>query len=99
MIRHIVTWKLKAQDDADRAAAVAAIAEVLEPLVHVVPGIHSLVVRPNVAYFDKNWDVLVIGDYESLESLGAYQVHPDHVAAAAVVREHVTERSSIDFEV
>ncbi|MBG6055357.1 hypothetical protein IWX81_001768 [Salinibacterium sp. CAN_S4] len=99
MIRHIVTWKLKAQDDAARAAAVAAIAEVLEPLVNVVPGIHSLDVRPNVAYFDKNWDVLVIGDYESLASLEAYQVHPDHEAAAAVVREHVTERSSIDFEV
>jgi hypothetical protein len=43
--------------------------------------------------------VLVIGDYESLEALEAYQVHPGHVAAAAVVREHVTERSSIDFEV
>ena len=56
-------------------------------------------VRPNIAYFDKNWDVLVIGDYESLEALDAYQVHPDHQAAAAVVREYVTERSSIDFEV
>lgn len=99
MIRHIVTWKLKAQDAAAKAAAVAAIAEVLEPLVNVVPGIHTLDVRPNVAYFDRNWDVLVIGDYESLETLDAYQVHPDHEAAVAVVREHVTERSSIDFEV
>ncbi|GGL04919.1 hypothetical protein GCM10007382_25980 [Salinibacterium xinjiangense] len=99
MIRHIVTWKLKAQDDAAKAAAVAAIAKVLEPLVDVVPGIRSLDVRQNVAYFEKNWDVLVIGDYESLDALDAYQLHPDHKAAAAVVREHVTERSSIDFEV
>lgn len=98
MIRHIVTWKLKAQDAAAKAAAVAAIAGVLEPLVAVVPGIHSLHVRPNIAYFDKNWDVLVIGDYESLEALDAYQVHPDHVAAAAVVRAFVTDRSSIDFQ-
>jgi hypothetical protein len=98
MIRHIVTWKLKAQDDAQRAVAVAAIAAVLEPLVNVVPGIHRLDVRPNIAYFDKNWDVLVIGDYESLEALDAYQVHPGHVAAASVVGEHVSERSSIDFE-
>ena len=99
MIRHIVTWKLKAQDATAKAAAVAAITAVLEPLVDVVPGIHTLDVRPNIAYFDKNWDVLVIGDYESLEALDAYQVHPDHQAAAAVVREYVTERSSIDFEV
>ncbi|WP_309619856.1 Dabb family protein [Salinibacterium sp.] len=99
MIRHIVTWKLMAQDATARAEAVAAIAEVLEPLVDIVPGIHRLDVRPNIAYFDRNWDVLVIGDYESLEALDAYQVHPQHVAAAAVVRQHVTDRSSIDFEV
>ncbi|MBC7590082.1 MAG: Dabb family protein [Salinibacterium sp.] len=99
MIRHIVTWKLKAQDAAAKAAAVAAITAALEPLVDVVPGIHTLDVRSNIAYFDTNWDVLVIGDYQSLEALDAYQVHPDHRAAVAVVREHVTERSSIDFEV
>ena len=99
MIRHIVTWKLKAQDATAKAEAVAAIAAVLEPLVHAVPGIRSLDVRGNIAYFDKNWDVLVIGDYDSLEALDAYQDHPEHVAAAAVVREHVTERASIDFEV
>lgn len=99
MIRHIVTWRLKAQDATAKASAVAAIAAVLEPLVSVVPGIHRLDVRPNIAYFDRNWDVLVTGDYESLEALDAYQVHPAHMAAAAVVREHVTERASIDFEV
>ncbi|MDJ0336357.1 Dabb family protein [Salinibacterium sp. G-O1] len=98
MIRHIVTWKLKAQDDAGKADAVAAIAGALEPLVDVIPGIQSLVVRPNVAYFGSNWDVLVMGDYDSLDALETYMTHPDHVTAAAVVREHASDRAAIDFE-
>lgn len=99
MIRHIVTWKLKQQDAAAKVAAVAAIAEALEPLAGVIPGIQSLVVRPNVAYLDINWDVLVMADYDSLDALSAYLTHPDHVAAVAIVRELVSDRSSIDFEV
>ncbi len=98
MIRHIVTWKLTQQDATAKAAAVAALAEALEPLVNVVPGIRSLQVRANAAYFDKNWDVVLVGDYESLEALDAYQVHPEHLAAGAVVRQHVSERASIDIE-
>lgn len=99
MIRHIVTWKLRQQDAASKEAAVATIAGVLEPLVDVIPGLHSLVVRPNVAYLDSNWDVLVMGDYESLDALETYMTHPEHVVAAAIVREHVSDRAAIDFEI
>ena len=99
MIRHIVTWKLRATDAPAKATAVAAIAAALEPLASRMPGIASLTVSANSAYFDQNWDVVLVGDYESLHALDAYQVHPEHVAAAAVVREHVTERASIDIDV
>lgn len=98
MIRHIVTWKLRAQDASAKADSVAAIAAALEPLLHVVPGVLSLEVRANSAYFDRNWDVVLVGDYESLDALDAYQVHPDHLAAVAIVRDHVADRASIDFQ-
>lgn len=98
MIRHIVTWKLIAQDDAAKVAAVATIAGVLEPLAGLVPGIHSLTVRPNAAYPEANWDVVLVGEYESLDSLQHYMTHPDHLAAVTVVRQHVSERASIDVE-
>ena len=98
MIRHIVLWKLKAEDAAGREQAVAAIAGALEPLAHVIPGIANLVVRANVAYEDVNWDVALVGDYESVAALDAYQVHPEHVAAVQIVRANVRERASIDYE-
>lgn len=99
MIRHIVTWRLKAEDAEAKAEAVATLAAVLEPLADVVPGILRLDVRANMAYFEKNWDVVLVGDYESMAALDAYQQHPDHVAAGAVVLRLVSDRASIDVEV
>jgi hypothetical protein len=52
-----------------------------------------------VAYPESNWHVVLIADYESLEGLEAYQVHPDHVAATHVIKPLVESRSNVDFEV
>jgi hypothetical protein len=99
VIRHIVLWKLIAEDAGGKAESVAAIAGALEPLASVIPGITDLKVSANAAFLDTNWDVALVGDYESVEALEAYQVHPDHVAAAAVVRAHVSARACVDIVV
>jgi hypothetical protein len=99
MIRHIVTWKLRAEDASGRAAAVAEITSSLEALVPLIDQVVSLKVHSNVAYEDVNWDVVLVADYASVDDLAAYQVHPAHVAAVAVVRRHVTERASIDIHI
>lgn len=98
MIRHIVTWKLIAEDATGKAASIAAIAGALEPLVGVVPDLLALKIHPNVAAFETNWPVVLVADYPSVAALDAYQVHPEHVKATAIVREHVSERASVDFE-
>jgi hypothetical protein len=98
MIRHVVSWKLNAVDDAGRAAAFEEISAVLNPLPASIPQIQSLRVARNIAFPESNWDVVLIADYDTVEDLQAYQVHPDHVAASAVVRSHVAQRASVDFE-
>ena len=98
MIRHIVMWKLKAESADARAAAIAEIAAALEPLVEVIDGLNSLRVSANVAFPDTNWDAALVADYDSLEALEAYQVHPEHVKAAAVPRAHAAQRATVDFE-
>lgn len=98
MIRHIVMWKLAAEDAAGKKASVQAIAGVLEPLVHL-DGISSLRVHGNDADIDNNWDAVLVGDYDSLDALTAYLVHPEHVAAVAVVKQHTAARGAVDFEV
>jgi hypothetical protein len=99
MIRHIVSWKLKAEDEAGRETAAAEITAALTGLVGVIPSIVTLSVARNVAYPDKNHDVVLIADFETIDGLEAYQVHPEHLKAAAVVGARVVARASVDFEV
>ncbi len=98
MIRHIVAWKLTAQSPEEKDAGIAAIAEALEPLVGVVPGLNSLIVRRNVAFLDSNWDGALVSEHDSVAALEAYQVHPAHVAAAAVPISLAAERVTVDVE-
>jgi hypothetical protein len=95
VIRHVVAWTLR--EDVDRDASVAEIRRVLEGLVGVVPSIRELRVVENVAYPGKNADVAVVAAFDDEVGLDAYQVHPDHQAAAAVVRGFVTGRTAIDW--
>lgn len=99
MIRHIVSWKLKAEDEAEKAVAAAEIAAALEALPAHIPEVLSLSVARNVAYPEKNFDVILIADFETLDGLDAYQVHPEHIRAAGVVGARVTARACVDFEV
>lgn len=99
MIRHIVIWKLAATDEAGKAESFEAIRGALEPLAGVIREIQTLSVSRNSAYADVNSDVVLIGDYNSVDDLTAYQIHPEHQKAAAVVRQHVASRASIDFEI
>lgn len=98
MIRHIVAWKLKADEPEAKAVATAEIAEALESLAPLIPGIRAIKVSANTAYFDRNFDAVLIADYDSVADLDAYQVHPDHKRAAAIVTARVAERASIDIE-
>ena len=98
MIRHIVSWKLRAEDEAGKAAAVAEITAQLTALVPLIPEILSLTVGANVNPA-ADFDVALVADYESLDTLAVYQDHPAHQAAAAVIREFVAARAAVDFVV
>lgn len=99
MIRHVVLWKLKTEDAADRAAQVAEISRLLTALVGVVPEILALEVGANSAYPESNADAVLIADFASIEALERYQAHPAHEAVLPYLRSVVASRMAVDFEV
>jgi hypothetical protein len=99
MIRHIVMWKLNADDVAGQKVAVDAMAAALEPLVGQIEGLERLSVRPNAANSAANWDAILVSEHTSVEALAVYATHPKHVAAGAVVKANTRERAAVDFEV
>lgn len=99
MLRHVVSWKLIAEDSATKLAAIGTITAALESLLGTIPQILSLRLGPNIAYPDTNWDLVLIADYDDLAGLEAYQQHPAHLAVAQIVRPLVSARSTVDFVV
>lgn len=97
-IRHVVTWKLAAEDAAVRTEQAAEVARRLNALEGVVPQVRSISAGANVAYPDANWDVTLVADFDSIEELEAYQVHPAHEEVVAYVRSVVASRVAVDFE-
>lgn len=98
-IRHVVSWKLAASDPAVRAEQAAEVARLLNALDTVVPQLRSISAGANVAYPDANWDVTLVADFDSIDDLEQYQVHPAHEAAAAYIRTVVASRVAVDFEI
>ena len=98
MIKHVVSWKLKATDEDSKAEAFVTIATSLNALVHFIPQIKALTVGRNVVSTDSNWDVVLVAQYESLDALEAYQVHPEHQRVASIIRELVADKVTVDFE-
>lgn len=96
-LRHIVNWKLSGETVADRDAQAAEMAAALEPLVDLVPSLRALSVHRNELFPGENWDVTLIADFDDAEGLAAYAVHPDHVAAGAIVKSHAIGRVATDF--
>lgn len=98
MIRHVVMWKLIAEDSEGQKTAVDAMAAALEPLVGQIEGLESLTVRADIAAVDSNWDVILVSDHTSPDALVAYGTHPLHVEAGAVVKANTRDRVCVDFE-
>lgn len=96
-IRHIVLWKLAADDADTRALHAEQIEERLLALRAEIPEILHLEVGRNVAYPHTNWDIVLVSEFADVEALERYQVHPVHQEAGVFIRSLVAERAGIDF--
>jgi len=100
MIKHIVMWKLKDEAHGNpRAVNISLIREKLEALVGVVPGLLKVEVGTDFSATNVSADIVLYSEFSSREALIAYQIHPAHETAAAFIREAVTDRLMVDYEI
>ena len=96
-IRHIVLWKLAADDADTRALHAEQIEERLLGLRDVIDEIEHLEIGRNVVSPQTNWDVALVSQFADAEALERYQVHPAHQEVAGFVRSVVAERACVDY--
>jgi len=99
MIKHIVMFKLKATDgisEYDNAL------EVKKRFDDVIANVKELkkgeVVINSAEAPDSNYTIALICDFDSIDGLNAYQVHPAHVEFGKFIATIRTERACIDYE-
>lgn len=100
MVRHVIVWKLKEEfSDEEKQAVKAGIKEGLESLKGNIPGLLSIRVYTE-GLPGSTGDLMLDSEFESMEALKAYSVHPEHVAVAdGKVRPNVAVRSCFNYEV
>lgn len=100
MIKHIVFWNFADEaEGADKAANIAEAAEQLAALSDVVPGLRTLEVAIGADPLEHSYDLALYSEFDSVESLKAYVVHPRHQAVAQFIGKVRTERVCMDYEV
>jgi hypothetical protein len=98
LIRHIVAFRLSAQDPAERDAAEHGIRERLTALVGVIPGLRSISFGRDLGLVEGHWDVVLVSEHDDNAALEGYQAHEAHRVASAWIAQQVSDRATVDYE-
>ncbi|HEY2967429.1 MAG TPA: Dabb family protein [Casimicrobiaceae bacterium] len=96
MIKHVVVWKIK--DPAQKATHAVAVKRALEALRGHVPGLLAIEVGIGIGYDAGADDVCLYAEFADRAALDAYQRHPLHQDAKAIVSLLVSGRRAVDWE-
>lgn len=100
MVRHIVMWKFK--DEAEgltKKENLLKVKAMLEALPEKIDFIRRMEVHLNENDNGKNFDAVLISEFDSLDDVKKYRVHPDHVKISQYVSLVRLDRASADYTV
>lgn len=98
MVKHTVLFKLKDEAPAEaRLAAMNAFKAAIEALPAKIPFIRSIEVGLNINPAE-TWSIALYSEFDSLDDVRRYAVHPDHVAAGKLLAEVRESRACVDYE-
>ena len=96
MIKHIVMWKFKDEvTDADKLE----MKRHLEALKGVVPSLVEIEIGLDLSKKEASMDMVLNSEFQTLEDLATYAVHPEHLKVVEFVKPLVCDRAVVDYEV
>lgn len=98
MVRHIVLFKLKEEVPADKKLAVMHhFKEAIEALPAKIPFIRKIEVGLNINSSEA-WNIALYSEFDTLDDVKSYAIHPDHVAAGKLLADVKESRACVDYE-
>lgn len=95
MLKHVVFMKFKDEVTDDKIAALEKGLAGLPGVIAEIKGFHF---GRDVIHSERSYDFALVGDFENLEAMQRYQIHPAHVAVVALVRSLSSSILAVDFE-
>ena len=100
MIRHVVMWKLK--DNAEgrsREENIELISKELYALMPIIPEIKKMEIGFDISKTDMSMDMILLTEFDSVEALNTYAVHPEHLKVSGFIRSVIESRVVLDAEI
>ena len=99
MIRHVVMWKFKdSAEGRTKRENMELVRERLLALPTLIPQIKRMEVGFDVRGTEASLDVMLLTEFDSLEDLETYIVHPDHQKIGVLLRAVTETRVAVDSE-
>ena len=100
MIRHVVMWKLKdSAEGKSREENIELISKELYALLPIIPEIKKMEIGADVKHTPASMDLMLLSEFDSLETLAVYATHPAHVKVAEYVGKVAESRVVLDSEI
>ncbi len=99
MIRHIVMWRFKDSAEGNSKAENIKIAtESLYALIGRIDEIKKMEIGADVSHTAASMDMVLLTEFDDLNTLHAYAVHPEHLAVAEFMKKVTESRVVLDCE-
>lgn len=98
MVKHIVLFKLKESLTAESKKEIAnRFKNAIEALPTSIPFIRKVFVGININA-SETWDICLESEFETIDDVKAYAIHPAHVAAASILKDAKADRACCDYK-
>jgi hypothetical protein len=98
MTKHIVLFKLKDEVPQNEKMRLATkFKEAIESLPAKIPYIRKIEVGFN-ANPNESWHIALYSEFDTLEDVKLYAVHPEHRAAGKIIAEIKENRACVDYQ-
>ena len=89
--------RLKKTDPEAKAKDALQLKEAIESLLGVVPELKSMEVGLNLNNKPSAYDLVLTSEFDSLETLDAYRVHPEHQKVLELLYEVMEQTAVVDY--
>lgn len=92
-------WRLKEENPAEKMELAREVKTRLENLKNLIPEIVQIEVGINMISSTAAFDIVLYSLFVTEKELTDYQNHPEHIKVVDFVKEIVSERCVVDYEV